>query len=131
MKQLILIIIFFTPFVLKAYSCPRYLGTNQKAREVHTWLKKLSAQTELHGCKIEIVSCEEGEKNNETAPIGEVLIQTEDGREAYLSFDFPSNDISKFTTLVRSRKNSLYYEKKDRYYEEINGRTEVWRCFCF
>ena len=110
-----------------AYYCPTYIDSNSEAAKAHQWLNEYKGVTELHGCNVEITVCEKSDKINNTAPIGEILIQTPDGREAYLFLDFPDENTPELHTKVKTSKRAFHFYKKDRFYEEENGRTEVWR----
>lgn len=111
----------------QAYNCPATLQQQTQAQETHAWLDKFAGQFELHGCQVEITRCTPSSKNNEGAPIGEIFLQTPDGREAYVSVDFaPHNDL-KLRTQAHAFTRALNYERRDLYFEEINGRTEFWQ----
>lgn len=125
MKTLFFFLLF--PIGAKAYHCPSYINDNQNAQRAQEWLQKFRGINELHGCEVEIEVCEKGDLVNETAPIGEVLLKTSDGRESYLSIDFPDVESPHLDTQVVVSTTAFHFTKKDRFYEKINGRTEVWR----
>lgn len=122
----IYILSIFWAFQAQAYNCPPELKTSEKAQKTLEWLTKFQDVKELHGCQLEIVPCEnEGEQ--EGAPVGEIFLVDQQGREAYLQLDFPPEAEDKVHVRVISNKRTLNYKKTDRYYEEENGRTEIWQ----
>ncbi len=127
MRQFFLFLLLFFPVVALGYSCPPTLESSKSAQAVHSWLSRFVDVKELHGCVLDIRVCESGATVEDDAPIGEILVVTLDGREGYLSVDFPLADSWRFRTKVKNYSKAIYYRKKDRYYEEVEGRTEVWQ----
>ncbi len=123
-------IVFFMLLIgleVRAYLCPSEIATNQEAINAHAWLKQYSGVRNLGSCRLEFIVCEPGDSFDEDAPIAEVLLQLEDGREAYVSVDFPKAPEWRFQTYIYSGKRAMHYRKVDRYFEPIEGRTEVWQ----
>lgn len=127
MRLMFVLILIFSPLFLEAYSCPSYLIQSDKAQKSYDWLERFKGQFQLHNCEVEIIVCDPQGEPSDSAPVGELLLVTENGREAYISIDFPEEYSWRFNTNIKSYPRSLYYRKKDRYYEPINGRTEIWQ----
>ncbi len=127
MKILVFLLFVISPIELPAYYCPSTLNNNKNAQIVFEWLNRFSHERTLQDCQIEITVCEPHQEVNESAPIGEILVKTSDGRMAYLSFDFPHKEDQRYKATIKSSTRALYYKKEDRYFEHINGRTEVWQ----
>lgn len=123
------IFLVLTLFIFKsfAYDCPSLLSTNEKSQQAYDWLQKFAGTYTFGNCHIEMIACEKSQTINESAPIGEILIQMTDGREAYLSVDFPQVEEAHFQTKVITSKRAFYFRKRDRFYEKENGRTEIWQ----
>lgn len=110
-----------------SYNCPSSMASNKMAQKTHSWMERFKGQFDVHGCYVELVTCEISDDPDESAPVGEVFIQTPDGREAYVEIDFPNSETDRFKTQTKVNKRTLSYIRKDRYFEPVNGRTEVWR----
>lgn len=127
MRQLLVFILIFTTYSTQAYDCPQYLEQRSDAKKTLQWLKNFEGLRQVGECQVEIILCKESTTYNQAAPLGEILVIDDKGREAYISIDFPEKNSPVFSTKIKSHSRMLNINKKDRFYEEINGRTEVWR----
>ncbi len=127
MKTLIFILCLVGPHILLAYNCPSTIMESKKAQTLYKWMNRFSTTKTLNGCELEITVCEPLLPANETAPIAEILVKTADQRWAYLSVDVPHQADQRYKTTVKASSRAIYYKKEDRYFEPINGKTEVWQ----
>jgi hypothetical protein len=124
----------FLPFLLALFvqgaygsSCPLYVQSNPKAVAAMEFLNRFQGRFSLGKCQVEILACEGWEDTIQALPIAEVLITDDKGREAYVAIAFPKEESEYFNTTTRVSERRFHYEKKDRFYEQVYGRTEVTR----
>jgi hypothetical protein len=127
MKSLLFILIISIFRCAGANSCPNYFQSNSKAMASLEFLSRFNGSFELGSCKVEIVMCEGWEETSKTLPLAEVLITDKRGREGYVSIVFPQEESKYLKTTTKLSDRLFHYEKKDRFYEEVYGRTEVDR----
>ena len=109
---------------LWAYPCPPKFFNDEKVQDSHQWLSRFEGQGSLHGCQIDIVTCDPAREGQDSSPLAEIWIKTKEGREAYVSVEFLSQPTPQLKTKAQLHKRAFYYKKRDRYYEPVNGRTE-------
>lgn len=127
MQVCFFVLFLFLGTAVRAYDCPSQLTSHPSARKAYDWLKKFKGTRQLHGCTLEITLCQESTSTQDSAPLGEILLIDAKKREVYVPLVFPNEDENFFTAKAQSHSRMFHYFKKDRFYEEENGRTEVWR----
>lgn len=116
---------FLFSFQAYAYNCPSYLESHPDAQKAYEWLLRFEGTRELAGCHLEIVVCDPSATPKHYSPLAEVYIKTPEGRDVYLAVDFTDSD--EITSELITNSRTFHYLKRDRYYETVEGRTEVWR----
>lgn len=106
-----------------AYHCPTEMTAQQE--ELRKWFEPLRGTYEIRNCRVEITVCapESGEEANPI--VAEVYIVDHRGREAYLPLNLA--DSQKISARAEFYRRTLFYIKRDKYYETEFGRTETSR----
>jgi len=120
--------IFLLTYGLWAYYCPESVYTDQRASEVHDYLSEVDQALFFNNCEVEILLCDKSdvEFSEKSAPVAEIFILDDKGREAYLPIVFDVDDIRQRVKLILN-KITFHYQRKDTNYEDQLGRTENYR----
>jgi len=126
-KTLCSLMLIFISAQAQSYQCPAYLQDNPEASVAHEWAQRFQGAFQLGGCHIEITACEQSHEPGLGSPVGEVFIETKNGRQAYVSLRFPASINKLQSADFKAFSRAIWYQKTDLNYEDQDGRTEVWR----
>lgn len=110
-----------------AYSCPTDLEQTPTKLNLHNWLNRFVGIRQLRGCTLEIRVCDPLEPRTENQMLAEIYIMDSQNREVYLPLIIVSSDNSKMDTELEIYSKTLFYLKRDKFYESEFGRTETYR----
>ncbi len=126
MKAAVMCLVIFVSSRVYAYSCPLDLYQSKKIQKIYDFIESIKSQKVLYNCDIEITLCEKNDVVDLTAPLAELYVRDGLGREKYLPVTFSDKNLKQGFKYVINNK-ILYYEKVDKNYEEVFGRTEFQR----
>ncbi len=114
----------------QAYHCPSYLQNYKEAQTLHTWVKKMKNINELHGCQVQVTTCNNKSREfDDNSPIGEVLVINSKGQEGYVQIRLPDkpNKIQSNEGLFVSGHGYFNYTYWDLIDEDFYGKMQQWK----
>lgn len=116
-------IFFLWSCTASAYNCPAGMTADQE--KLRRWLHPWGGTHELQNCRVEVTVCTAGPTDDDTQIVAEVFIIDAKGREAYVPISLAQSE--KIEAQADFYPRTMFYLKRDKYYETQNGRTETSR----
>lgn len=124
MKAILFLLLLIPSVRCWAYSCPSASPEDQR---IHQWLSRFQGQMDLGECRIEIILCNPNDVRPGSSPLAEILITDSFGREIYAPIYSQSQSHPNLKVRHILNRRMFHYEYKDLFFEQEEGRTEVYR----
>lgn len=124
---------------LSAYAgvdvCSPSLMQEKRSKAAVEFLQSLPGKFQVGPCTIELHVCEMAAPEaaqssvgtSKNSVVGDMLITDARGEQFYVVLDLNRNDTKRTSRLVGVWQRTIHYESIERFSDEVNGRSEVYR----